>query len=973
MKKFYFCVSLALAGLMTGCVETNEPVDADTKPSWLGSSIYQELKSPDQDKLTGTFSTYLRLVDDLGLGETLNRTGSKTVFPANDEAFQRFFQSNNWGVSSYEQLTEAQKKLLLYNSMLDNALLIDMLSNISGGASSVMKGQAMKHQTNINVIDTVSYMTTAQMPKFNKYWDKYRDNNSPNQPAIHVVSDASRPMMVHFTREHMLTNGITTLGAESDFAVLTGSEYENGAVYIFNVGVQKNEKDPSRYNSNITCQNGYIHQVAEVIVPPGNIAQALKQDSETKYFSRFLDYFSAPFYNPTVTENYNAWAQANNKERIDSIFEVRYFNSKTEHPQRLDPDNNIVNSNVQLNYDPGWNQYSPTASSNGVDYELTDVGAFFVPVDAAVEKFFLQGGDGAYLINLYGKYRNEQNTAEHLAENLDSLHAQKPDILTAFINNLLKSSFVGNAPSKFVSIQNDANENMGMTLDLLQKKADGKYDILFANNGVIYKLNDMIAPDKYQSVMAPSSVYPDMKVMDWAVSEPDNSQLLNIDFHYYLMAMKQNFAFFVPDDAAFDRYYVDPTHLGWAEPRVLRFVWDDTGTLGARATLYCESYQYDPATNTIGENNAGVVPFAQWQSLLIDIMNYHTVVLKEGETIGSNGNHYYKTKHGGEIYVSGDSRIGTQVSSGQQLDNGLTPSTVTEVYNEKNGVTYRIDRVIEPPVNSVYKTIHSESRFTEFCEACDGFYAGSPLLAWVGIKQESEQAGMPSPQDAYIIFTSDYKYANAAGNASSNCLDYNVKMFNTYNYTLYAPNNEAMETAYKAGLPRWTDIQALYEKYAQAAEDDAEANAAKAQAYDMVVALRDFTRYHFQSISVYADNVVESNTYNSLSTDNLGLAIELQVKGGSNQLQVTDAAGVTHTVDANDKTKLSNKMARDYWFNAARTQATSVYTSSFCVVHEIGDPLYVYESKRYDDKWATANARAQGQQRYQQLKKEHKL
>ena len=124
MKKFFFCVSLVTAGLMTSCIDKNEEVDAESKPSWLGSSIYAELKNPNPERLTGTFSTYLRLVDDLGYAETLNRTGSKTVFPANDEAFQRFFSSNAWGVGSYEQLSESQKKLLLYSSMLDNALLV---------------------------------------------------------------------------------------------------------------------------------------------------------------------------------------------------------------------------------------------------------------------------------------------------------------------------------------------------------------------------------------------------------------------------------------------------------------------------------------------------------------------------------------------------------------------------------------------------------------------------------------------------------------------------------------------------------------------------------------------------------------------------------------------------------------------------------------------------------------------------------
>ena len=241
MKRFFFCISLALAGLMTACVEKNEVVDADSKPSWLGESIYQELKNPRQ--LTGTFATYLRLVDDLGYSEILARTGSKTVFPANDDAFVRFFQSNDWGVSSYEQLTTAQKKLLLYSSMLDNALLVSMFSNVSSSSTSVTNGIAMKHQTSISLIDSIEYVADAsQMPRFNKYWDAYRQNGN-----IYTVSDATRPMMVHFTREHMLNNNITTKGDDSDFAILTGTPYEDGMAYIFGDQI---------INNDITCQNG---------------------------------------------------------------------------------------------------------------------------------------------------------------------------------------------------------------------------------------------------------------------------------------------------------------------------------------------------------------------------------------------------------------------------------------------------------------------------------------------------------------------------------------------------------------------------------------------------------------------------------------------------------------------------------------------------------------------------------------------
>jgi hypothetical protein len=40
MKKFFVCISLVLTGLMTSCVDKFQEVDADSKPSWLGESIY---------------------------------------------------------------------------------------------------------------------------------------------------------------------------------------------------------------------------------------------------------------------------------------------------------------------------------------------------------------------------------------------------------------------------------------------------------------------------------------------------------------------------------------------------------------------------------------------------------------------------------------------------------------------------------------------------------------------------------------------------------------------------------------------------------------------------------------------------------------------------------------------------------------------------------------------------------------------
>lgn len=931
MKKLILCVSLVCAGLMTSCVDKNEEVDPDNGPSWLGSSIYEELKNPDQSMLTGTFNTYLRLVDDLGYASTLSRTGSKTVFPANDEAFERFFQNNSWGVSSYEQLSIAQKKLLLNSSMLDNALLVSMLSNVSNGSTSTSDGLAVKHQTNVSVIDSITHLYgPADMPRNNSYWTKYYDK------GIDLVSDNTRPMMVHFTNAQMVNNSISTSGSGSDFEILTGAPYTDGAAYIF---------DDPIINSDITCQNGYIHQLKNVLVPPGNMPQVLRQNSETSLFSRVLDYFAAPYFDQVTTNNYNDWAVQNNQPVKDSIFQMRYFSSRSQNTSNVvDPNGNSVGTSFLL-WDPGWNQYYPShANVSSLDYSITDIGAMFVPDDAAFEKYFLPGGDGAYLINIYG---DVPNTKENLASNLDALQNKKPEILTSFVRNLMKTSFVETVPSKFSTIINDASENMGMNLNKLKKNGEGKYDIKIANNGVIYVLNDMIVPDEYRAVLAPASSYPDMKVMNWLISVSDdgNSDYLGVDFNKYLLAMSANYALFIPEDNAFSNYgggffYVDPASLGKAQPEALRIYYDEDYKANHRTTpLAIERYKYNKTTGQIGDLIATVSSPSNRKTQLIDILNYHTVLLDAGETIDGS-KHYYQTKHGGEIYVaSGASSVGTDAQHGSGAV--LPVAAITTKYPEANGIAYRVDHVIQSSEKSVSRILQDNSQFSEFYEACSGFSA-SDVLKKAGISDDQNSFGT-TEQDQYVIFTTSI--GTGTNKVNNACVDENVKMFNTYNYTLYAPDNEAMDKAYAAGLPRWSDIQAELEPY----EDEASVpENVKADAKAKINAIREFCRYHFQSGSVYADGNVAADIHQSLLANSYGVADEYSVGVSNGTITVRDGAGQTHSVSASGGL-LVNQMARDIWLGnaegskaATKTSAEGIYTSSFCAVHEISTPFYLH-------------------------------
>ena len=915
MKKFFISISLICAGLMTSCIDKDEPVDSDHKPASLGGSIYEELKNPNPDHLTGTFKTYLRLVDDLNYSSTLSRTGSKTVFPANDEAFERFFQSNKWGVTSYEELSNSQKKLLLYSSMIDNALLVSMLSNVSGGTDGITAGLGLKHPTSVSVIERLEhYYDAAQMPANNSWWKKYY------QTGIDVVSDNTRPMMVHFTREQMVNNNITTVGENSDFSILTGETYDEASkpAYIFNDRI---------INRDITCMNGYIQQLQDVLLPPGNMAQVLRDENETSIFSRMVDYFAAPYYDAATTNQYNDWAVANNVPTIDSIYQVRYLSSRSQNASLVvDPSGNTMGQGRYLSYDPGWNQYYPAhANTSSIDYSITDMGAMFVPCDAAIKKYFLPGGSGAFLIDIYG---TKDNTEANLLENLDSMYVKNPQVISAFIKNLQKNSFVETVPSKFESIINDASENMGMNLSYLKQNSDGKYDIKIANNGVIYILNDMIAPDEYQAVLAPASSYPDMRIMNWAIQD---RKYLGVDFKFYLLAMSANYAFFIPEDEAFNAYYIDPASLGHQKPEVLHFYYNEK----KNPVVRCDRYYYDVATGTLGDRIGEVADISQRSSQLVDILNYHTVLMESGETFGHNK--YYKTKHGGEICLQGNGEAGSSVVSGAQIDNGAAPSVIKAVYNEKNGTAFRVSKIIQAPQNSVAKTLKNNDQFSEFYEACAGFSA-TDILKWAGISDDTNSFGT-TEQDQYIIFTSTYGTGKNA--IKKACLDENVKMFNTYNYTLYAPDNAAMEEAYANGLPRWSNIQALFEEYGDEAPDNV-----RAEVLEQIKAIREFVRYHFQSISLYADKTVEGGTYQTLATNELGLAREIKVSGGNDKIVVTDGAGIQHIVDANAAGKVANAMARDYWFNSSALSATAITTSSFCAVHEISKPFYLFKDKK---------------------------
>ena len=96
---------LAVAGVLLGSawLSSCSQYDLDEKtPEGWGSSIYSWLDEQ------GNYTNTVRMINDLGYKEVLAKTGSKTLFVADDAAYERFFHNSLEGIQSLFGILLAQ-------------------------------------------------------------------------------------------------------------------------------------------------------------------------------------------------------------------------------------------------------------------------------------------------------------------------------------------------------------------------------------------------------------------------------------------------------------------------------------------------------------------------------------------------------------------------------------------------------------------------------------------------------------------------------------------------------------------------------------------------------------------------------------------------------------------------------------------------------------------------------------------------
>ena len=1013
---------LSTCGLTYSC---SDDYDLDeTMPSFLGGSIYDELKARN-------FTTVVRLADDLGYANVLSRTGSKTLFVADDEAYRKFFETTDWKdgngnpIRSYDQLSLAQKKMLFFTTMLDNADVLEMLPYSTGGGSLTMR-----RTTAYSAADSVRRWYYNELP-VNKnvgevdadgnstgdkrFWDKY---TTMGHPGIYMALDATSPMMLTFIEDQMKVKNITH--DDVSFILNNKEPWVNGPeggkrAYVYGAKVLKQD---------VTCLNGYFNILDTVLVTPPNMAEVIRTNGATDLFSKMLDRFSAPYYNSTLTAQYRQIYDIGN----DSVFEKRYISARSSTgAMTTGPDKKSLGDFPLLTYDPGWNQYAISSSTP----KEQDMGAMFVPTDAAMIDFFIDGA-GSVIMKRYAKLPIVRPTlkgdgtynAEELKNFEYNLYQIPLDIIQALINNLMKDSFLESVPSKYLTIMNDAQDQMFPATQEVyatpEKYKECIKKCLLANNGVVYVMNRVIAPADYSSVIAPALISSNTQIIKSIVRADDkyiegnsyNNAPLQKYYSTYLKAMQSHFSFFVPTDEGLGSYgYVDPMSLARGNSadqkknwKYWRFTYKNVAS--AVIPVRAEAYKYNIETGqnpesdqrqTIGGNAANVSePNAQLtingsgkikKALLIDMLDQHIVVHDtddEDNDKGVNGKRtYFLSRTGAPVYVKskGDASkngVGMLVDGGYQLqlqrdeyDNDHD-CEVIEGYdmtaNKKNGyygngMTYLINRPMQPTTKSVYAVMSEQGdKFSKFFDLCKANFSADQLIL-AGFQTEemkTDKTLWASEQKKYRIFTDE------GVNPSNN--EMLVRFFNNYRYTVYVPTNEAIDAAKAKGLMSYDEIVEWMEAHREGATEETEGtlspeNQAKAKA--MITMLINFLKYHFQDQSLFVDHVttnmanaddkVNGMKYQTSCIDNdKKNYLSLHVKQSDNAITVTDNTGEkVHVIAPN------NLMARDMDFDGATSGgASSIKNSSYIVLHQVDKVLNFASlpNGRYDSKWATAAA-----------------
>jgi uncharacterized surface protein with fasciclin (FAS1) repeats len=287
------------------------------RPETLADPIYQQLEA------RGNFTSLLACIDKAGYKDILGKSGYWTMFAPNDDAFAKFFKEQN--ISGADKIDAATATGIVKYALIFNAFKTDRLGDFQSNAGWV-PNSAFRRRT--------AYYDSVYTEVVNGKSIKVL---ASNRNSGYVAADNNNKYYTYFVKNYVGANGLTA----ADYNYF----YPDVDYTGFNVPGGKVVEE------NILAENGVIHVVDKVVLPPQSIDQYLTAHTEYSDFKRMFDRFMVTYaYNAEATQRYQIATGKADSVKIKSYNSFLAFSPNNENYLK------VMDNDGQSN---GWTLFAP--------------------------------------------------------------------------------------------------------------------------------------------------------------------------------------------------------------------------------------------------------------------------------------------------------------------------------------------------------------------------------------------------------------------------------------------------------------------------------------------------------------------------------------------------------------------------------------------------------------------------------------
>lgn len=287
------------------------------RPDTLADPIYQQLQAK------GNFTTLLACIDKAGYKDILGKSGYWTMFAPNDDAFKKFFVEK--GISGVGDIDVTMATAIVKYALIFNAFKAERLGDFQSNVGWV-PNSAFKRRT--------AYYDSVYTEVVN---GKNIKTVASNRNGSYVFADNNNKYFPYFIKTHMSASSLSA----TDFNYF----YPDVTYTGFNV------PGGNVLESDIVAENGVIHVVNKVNLPPQNIDQYLSSHAQYSEFKKLIDKFLVSYvYNADISKKYQILTGSTDSVKVKTYSSLLAFSPNNENYLKL-TDNDGQSS--------GWTLFAP--------------------------------------------------------------------------------------------------------------------------------------------------------------------------------------------------------------------------------------------------------------------------------------------------------------------------------------------------------------------------------------------------------------------------------------------------------------------------------------------------------------------------------------------------------------------------------------------------------------------------------------